>query len=169
MREVAEPTPVLGLFETHINVRDLDRSVAFYRDVVGLELAGRGEERRVAFFWTSPGKDSMLGIWETGTSPIHPRLHFALRVTLTDLLGAPARLREHAVTPLDFDLEETDEPSAIGWMPAAAVFFADPDGHSVEYLALLDEPSDPEIGVVPYSTWRATRDTAKSQHEGAKR
>ena len=158
-----------GLFETHLTVSDLGRSVAFYRDVVGLELAWRAEERRVVFLWTSPDRTSMLGVWETGTSPIYPRLHFALRVSLPDLLDAPARLREHGVTPLDFHLEEADEPSAIGWVPNVAIFFADPDGHSVEYLALLDEPADPDIGVVPYSTWRATRDTARSQHEGAKR
>ena len=28
-----------GLFESHLDVRDLDRSIAFYRDVVGLDLA----------------------------------------------------------------------------------------------------------------------------------
>ncbi|HXM56067.1 MAG TPA: VOC family protein, partial [Candidatus Dormibacteraeota bacterium] len=30
---------VRGLFETHLTVSDLERSVAFYRDVVGLPLA----------------------------------------------------------------------------------------------------------------------------------
>ena len=33
--------PIEGLFEAHISVRDFERSVAFYRDVVGLELAKR--------------------------------------------------------------------------------------------------------------------------------
>jgi lactoylglutathione lyase len=27
----------------------------------------------------------------------------------------------------------------IGWMPAAAVYFEEPDGHMLEYLAMLDE------------------------------
>ena len=31
-------TPVQGLFEAHISVRDLDRSITFYRDIVGLEV-----------------------------------------------------------------------------------------------------------------------------------
>ena len=43
--------PILGLFETHLNVRDLEKSIAFYRDVMGLELAYDLEARRVAFFW----------------------------------------------------------------------------------------------------------------------
>src|SRR3954452_5547247 len=40
-----------GLFEAHLTVRDLDRSVAFYRDAVGLELALQLPERAAAFFW----------------------------------------------------------------------------------------------------------------------
>lgn len=39
-----------GLFETHINVKDLALSVAFYRDVLGLEFAYEQPERQVAFF-----------------------------------------------------------------------------------------------------------------------
>jgi lactoylglutathione lyase len=31
-------TQVQGLFEAHISVRDLDRSITFYRDIVGLEV-----------------------------------------------------------------------------------------------------------------------------------
>lgn len=42
---------VHGLFEAHLNVRNLARSVAFYRDVVGLALAYELPERQVAFFW----------------------------------------------------------------------------------------------------------------------
>ncbi|WP_211873356.1 VOC family protein [Plastoroseomonas arctica] len=44
--------PVLtpsGLFETHLNVRDLERSIDFYCRVVGLELAHRVEQRAAAF------------------------------------------------------------------------------------------------------------------------
>ena len=39
------------LFEAHLDVRDLDRSVEFYRTIVGLEPAYRLEERNVAFLW----------------------------------------------------------------------------------------------------------------------
>jgi hypothetical protein len=41
----------------------------------------------------------------------------------------------------------------IGWMPAAAVYFRDPDGHLIEYLAMLDEPPRPEVGIVSWSDW----------------
>jgi lactoylglutathione lyase len=44
------PVRIDGLFETHLTVADLDRSVAFYRDVLGLPLAHAQPERGVAFF-----------------------------------------------------------------------------------------------------------------------
>jgi lactoylglutathione lyase len=49
-----------------------------------------------------------------------------------------------------------DEPVVIGWMPAASVFFTDPDGHLLEYLAMLQEAPRPERGVVRYSEWTET-------------
>ena len=46
-----------GLFETHLTVGDLDRSVAFYRDVVGLPVALEVPERGAAFLWIGgPGR-----------------------------------------------------------------------------------------------------------------
>jgi ribosomal protein S18 acetylase RimI-like enzyme len=55
--------------------------------------------------------------------------------------------------PLSFFATETTEPSVIGWMPAAAVYFRDPDGHLIEYLAMLDEAPRPQLGIVPWSQW----------------
>ena len=45
----------------------------------------------------------------------------------------------------------------IGWMPSAAVYFRDPDGHLLEYVAMLEEPPHPELGVVAWSVWSDTR------------
>ena len=42
--------PVEGLFETHLTVRDMEQSIAFYRDIVGLELGIAQSERPAAFF-----------------------------------------------------------------------------------------------------------------------
>ena len=42
--------PIRGLFETHLTTSDLTRSVEFYRDAMGLEVAAIVPERRVAFF-----------------------------------------------------------------------------------------------------------------------
>jgi lactoylglutathione lyase len=150
---VAQPIAVRGLYETHLSVRDLPRSIDFYRGVVGLELAAEFSARKTAFFWIGGRERSMLGLWEIGTSPVSLHLHIAFEVSRDDVLAAPSRLRAAGVTPLSFELEETDEPSVIGWMPAASVFFADPDGHSLEYIALLDEEPRGLEGAIPYSQW----------------
>jgi lactoylglutathione lyase len=40
-------------------------------------------------------------------------------------------------------------------MPAAVVYFRDPDDHLIEYLAMLDEAPQPERGIVRWSEWVA--------------
>src|SRR5919199_4455373 len=119
-----------SLFETHLDVRDLGRSVAFYRDVVGLEPAYRLRERGVAFLSIGGRGRSMPGLWAGGSSPnAPPRLHLAFAPGLEAVLAEPAALRAAGVEPLDFHGGPTAEPPVIGWMPAASVFFRDPDGH----------------------------------------
>ena len=153
-----EAVPVSGLFETHLTVSDLGRSVGFYRDVVGLQLALDLPERGAAFLWIGgPGK-AMLGLWSLGSAPVGLTLHLAFATSLDNVLSAPDRLRSQGVTPLSFFATEADEPSVIGWMPAAAAYFRDPDGHLIEYLAMLEEPARPEFGIAPWSQWtNATR------------
>jgi ribosomal protein S18 acetylase RimI-like enzyme/predicted enzyme related to lactoylglutathione lyase len=142
-----------GLFETHLTVSDLDRSIEFYRDVVGLPPALVLEERGAAFFWIGGSGQAMLGLWSLGSAPMGLSLHIALAASLTDVLAACDGLRASGVVPLSFFGAETSEPSVIGWMPAAAVYFRDPDGHMIEYLAMLDEPPQAELGIVPWSEW----------------
>jgi lactoylglutathione lyase len=145
---------VRGLFETHLTVADLPRSVAFYRDVVGLPVALEVPERGAAFHWIGKAGQAMLGLWSVGSAPMGMRLHIAFDMALADVLAAPQRLRAQGIEPLSFFGEPTDEPSVIGWMPAAAIYFRDPDGHMLEYLAMLEDPPRPELGIVP---WRRSR------------
>ena len=152
--------PVRGLYETHLTVSDLDRSLAFYREVVGLPLALEVPERGAAFLWVPDSRSSMLGLWSLGSAPMGMTLHVAFRVALDDLLEAPARLQAAGVAPLSFFGAETGEPSVIAWMPAAAVYFRDPDGHQLEYLAMLDEDPEPDAGIVGWSEWSARRRSA---------
>jgi lactoylglutathione lyase len=145
---------VTGLFETHLTVSDLERSVAFYRDVVGLPLALEVPERGAAFFWIGGAGKAILGLWSLGSAPVGLSLHIAFESSLEDVLGACDALRARGRTPLSFFATETSEPSVIGWMPAAAVYLRDPDGHLVEYLAMLNEPPRPELGIVGWSEWK---------------
>jgi len=99
---VPPPVPVRGLFETHLTVSDLQRSIAFYRDTIGLELGLSVPNRNCAFFWIGDAKDAMLGLWSIGTMPIGLTLHIAFNVDLKDLLDAPRHLRLNGITPLSF-------------------------------------------------------------------
>lgn len=133
---------------------DLARSTAFYRDTVGLPVALEVPDRGAAFFWCgAPGK-TMLGIWSLGSMPMGMSLHVAFDVALDDLLAAPERLQSSGIQPLSFFGRPASEPSVIGWMPAAAVYFRDPDGHMLEYLTMLDEEPRPGAGIVSWAQWR---------------
>jgi lactoylglutathione lyase len=143
----------MRLFETHLTVADLDRSVAFYRDIVGLTPAYELPERGAAFLWIGDPGEAMLGLWTLGSAPVGLSLHIAFGTPLADVLGACERLRSHGVTPLSFFGSETSEPSVIAWMPAAAVYFRDPDGHLLEVIAMLDGAPRTERGVVTWTDW----------------
>jgi lactoylglutathione lyase len=160
-----------GLFETHLTVSDLGRSIAFYRDLVGLPLALDLPERGAAFFWIGGPGEAMLGLWSLGSAPMGLSLHIALRASLEDVLGACDALASVDMEPLSFFGSPTTEPSVIGWMPAAAVYFRDPDGHLIEYLAMLEEPPRPERGIVPWSQWEAgsVGETVRIEHHTGSR
>jgi len=145
--------PVRDLFETHLTVADLQRSMAFYGGLFGLDLARVFPERKVAFYWIGGVGASMLGLWEVGTVPLRMNLHVAFTVDLADLLEAPRRLRAVHVEPRDFAGSPAEEPVVLAWMPAASVFFTDPDGNQLEFLAMLPDPPEPDLGVVTWSQW----------------
>src|SRR5437868_4493867 len=144
----------MHLYETHLPVKDTEVARRFYIDVVGLEYAHRDLTRDIVFLWVGSNKRSMLGLWGPTTSWGHPRpCHFAIAVSLPELLAAGSRINAIGVVTRDFSGKVTTEPSVIGWMPSAQLYFSDPDGHSVEYIALLDDPPDREF-VGPLSAWR---------------
>jgi catechol 2,3-dioxygenase-like lactoylglutathione lyase family enzyme len=150
-------TSVLGLFEVHLAVANLDASVAFHRDVVDLRLAHVVPARLVAFFWVGAPGGAMLGLWGAGNAPQKVTAHTAFRVSLTDVLAAPGALRAAGVTPLDFDNRPTEGPIVFAWMPAASVFFRDPDGRLLEYIAMLPQEPRPDGGIVPWREWKHTQ------------
>jgi lactoylglutathione lyase len=152
--------PVHNLFEAHVTVTDLDRAIQFYRDVLGLRLAHVVSARQAAFFWIGPAGNAMLGLWGAGSGPQKVALHTAFRTSLADVVAAPSALRSVGIMPLDFDGQPTDQPVVFAWMPAASVFFRDPDGHLLEYIAMLPHEPRPEQGIVPWPVWELTHGAA---------
>lgn len=145
---------MLGLFETHIDVADLDRACRFYGDTLGLEQGRFDPARRVAFYWIGPRGEAMLGLWEKPAAQIQPQ-HFAFRASIEDVLDrAVPFLQERNLTPRNFLNDGTERPMVFGWMPALALYFRDPDGHSLEFIAMLPDPPRPEVNVVSWEEWQ---------------
>jgi len=155
-------TPDMHLYETHLPVRSTEASQRFYLDVVGLEFAYRDPTRDAVFLWIGSDRRSMLGLWGPSTtrgSDFH-KCHFAMAVSLPELLAAGKRLNDLGVCTRNFPGGETVEPSVIGWMPSAQLYFSDPDDHSLEYITLLDDPPDPDF-IGPLSTWQRRSDVRR--------
>ncbi len=155
-----------GLFETHLHVLDLERSMKFYGDVLGLELGRTEPERRVALYWVGKNRNTMLGLWEEppwiweGSKNNVQTQHIAFGVGLEDLHEAMQRLKENRIEIRNFFDQVTDEPSVFGWMPAASIYFHDVDGHLLEFIASINKEPLPEIGIVSFSEWNKLTQTS---------
>ena len=143
-----------GLFETHIRVSDLEASMHFYGEVLGLPLARKEDNRRVAFYWMGGHNRFMLGLWEHPTEEIF-RQHFAFQASIENLHNAVDWLKERDLAPRNFLNDGTERPMVFGWMPALAIYFKDPDGHSLEFIAPLPDDPNPDAGVVSWEDWQA--------------
>jgi lactoylglutathione lyase len=145
---------IAGLFETHLNVADLERSMAFYRDVLGLEVGHVDAQRRAAFLWIGGRGTSMLGLWEKRAEEVIPQ-HFAFRASADDVrLRAVSWLEQRGLTPRSFVNDATRRPMVFAWMPAIAIYFDDPDGHSLELISMLPGQPRPELRVVSWEDWQ---------------
>lgn len=148
---------IKGLFETHLYVEDLEKSIDFYKNVLGLEQCGYEAERNIAFFWIGKPKEAMLGLWEKPKAEIDIR-HFAFRSDLDDVLNKSVDfLKSKNLKPYNFLKDNSDQPMVFAWMPALAIYFNDPDGHVLEFIAILQGAARPELGVISYEHWLAQK------------
>jgi lactoylglutathione lyase len=138
---------LVHLYEAHLPVANTEQSKAFYVEVAGLEFAHRDVSRDIVFLWAGGDRRSMLGLWGPATvrgGDFH-LCHVAFAVSLPELHAAIQSLTDAGVRTQNFAGEETTEPSVIGWMPSAQIYFRDPDGHSLEFIALLEQTPDPNF------------------------
>lgn len=120
--------PGMGIGHVHLKVSDLDRSIAFYRDVIGLEVQqhyGPG-----AAFMSAGGYHHHLGLntWESrggmrpprGTTGLyHVAFLYPTRAALAQAVAQVAAAGVPLVGAADHGVSE-------------AVYLEDPDGNGIE-------------------------------------
>jgi catechol-2,3-dioxygenase len=144
---------IKGIYETHINVENLETSIEFYQNVLGLEKCGYNDERRIAFFWVGKPQEYMLGLWEKPKSEI-VKMHFAFRCDKEDILNnSISFLKERNLKPYNFLKDNKEIPMVFSWMPALAIYFDDPDGHCLEFISILEGQPKPELGIITFDEW----------------
>ena len=120
----------LGLLELVLEVRDLEKSVGFYRDLLGMREAVRWGAKRPAV-WLELGRHQVLGLWPASSGgpdvAIHSsrggaHVHFAVFVGPGSLGAWKPRLEAAGLAvegPVEFD-------------QGTSLFVDDPDGNVVE-------------------------------------
>ena len=125
MAEPIDPRTDIG--HVHLKVSDLDRAIAFYRDVLGFELQQRmGDE---AAFLSAGGYHHHIGLntWQSkGGSPPPPGttglFHFAIRYSDRPALANALKRVLDAAIPIGASDHGVSE----------AIYFEDPDGNGIE-------------------------------------
>jgi catechol 2,3-dioxygenase-like lactoylglutathione lyase family enzyme len=126
-RATPSPPRLDGLLEVSLYVEDMDRSVAFYKTLLGFEIVASHERLRAL----GAGGHQVLLLFKRGASARLERgahdasgqQHVAFAVPASDLDAWTARLREKGVA-----VEET-----VRWpRGGVSVYFRDPDGHLIE-------------------------------------
>ena len=86
--------------------------------------------------------------------------HFAFEIDLADLGRVVTSMKQRGIELHNFFGETTDVPSVFGWVPAASIYFNDPDGHLLEFVAKLPGKVKAEIGVVSLDEWNRLNQSA---------
>jgi len=106
--------PVLGIEEIAFEVEDLERSIAFYRDVLGLPLYSRGPEQA----WFRVGAQS-LALFTHGRAGSGQ--HFAFLIP-----AEKAESARRALVARGFPEETMRQDDGL------SVYVRDPDGNKIE-------------------------------------
>jgi len=123
------PLKVQELGHVSLFVKDLEASIRFYRDILGLRDVGRGKNGRIAFFSAGPHHHDLSIEVARADGPERPRgapglYHIAFQVgTTREALDAARRWVEtRGLTPFgEMDGRES-----------ASFSTHDPDGHEIE-------------------------------------
>ncbi|MEO7934140.1 MAG: VOC family protein [Chthoniobacterales bacterium] len=123
---------ILGFHHTAIRSADFDRSIAFYTEVLGLQvkITWGAENERAAMI--DAGDGNYIEVFERGAATVPSEatiLHFALR---TDDCSAMLETVRSAGAEITMEPKEITIASNIGPVPVKIAFFKGPDGEIVE-------------------------------------
>ena len=156
-------TPHIG--HVHLKVSELDRSIAFYRDVIGLEVMVQMGDK--AAFLGADGYHHHIGLntWESAGGTPAPKGHTGLYHTAflyPDLASLAQTLRR----ALDAGVE-IEGASDHG--VSRAIYFSDPDGNGIEIYVDRDETDWPRArdGSILLTTRPLDLDALLAEHAPA--
>jgi catechol 2,3-dioxygenase len=128
---------IQGVAHVVLKVRDIERSVTFYRDVLGLREVARYDGRaRMVFFSATGANHHDLAVLEVGAdAPATPAdaaglYHVALKIgdSIAVLRQAKAHLEAHGVRILGISNHRVSQ----------SIYLADPDGNGLELMVDAD-------------------------------
>ncbi len=133
-------TNVSGLSHLVISVNDLDKMVAFYRDVMGLKVTHQHPGHMVFLTSDPTVEDHEIGLFTGREGDSDVLVHHCWRVpSVADVKGFYQRFKELGV-PID---ECVSYAYPWGQEGTVSCYFRDPEGNQVEIQAMV--PVAPEI------------------------
>ncbi|MEM9967332.1 MAG: VOC family protein [Pseudomonadota bacterium] len=135
---------VKALGEIAIRCSDVSTMMAFYRDIIGLDVLSGDNASDIVFFKISEGYDGhtcVLALFahDAGRPEIHPRSdkgpatgagsslhHIALTV---DFTAQEAAMAWYDQNNIDYSVQQ------FGWIGWRGIFTRDPEGNTVELVA----------------------------------
>lgn len=144
---------IKGLFETHLNVSNYELSAAFYERLLNIIPLHEDRDRKSKFYWVGKPGEAMLGIRENYPTKDIKRQHFAFRVDLDDIINARDYLNKLGIESTNFYGNSSEDLMVFPFMPAVSIYFDDPDGHSVEFIAMLNDKPRPDLKIMSWKEW----------------
>ncbi|WAZ21746.1 VOC family protein [Streptomyces cinnabarinus] len=131
-----------------LNVTDLDRSLAFYRDVLGFALLAEGKEEDRRYAFLGDGDTLVLTLWQQAAAPYDESRaglhHLAFQADSVERVRAyETALREYGVEFAYDGVVAHAEGAGSG-----GIFFFDPDGTRLE----ISVPSGAEGAPAPHES-----------------
>ncbi|MFF8786429.1 VOC family protein [Streptomyces sp. NPDC015125] len=125
-------TSTLRAGHVGLNVTDLNRSLAFYGDVLGFDVLGKGSEDGRHFAFLGQDGQLTLTLWQQADGGYAPSLaglhHLAWEAgTVDEVKAFEARLRERGI-----DFAYNGFVAHGEGAPSGGIFFHDPDGTRLE-------------------------------------